>query len=140
MPETVRENSQDFWRPAQTSRLGMDSVFPAACCANCGTEFAIGARFCHVCGANREPDPEPQSQFAEWLDIDVIREKLGLNLASLILFFVAAGCALGAILTGVIYSAATALEWQAVQTWRIEWMLAAITCLLGALLLKKPAQ
>jgi len=140
MSETVRENSQDFWRPAQAPRLGIDSVFPAACCANCGTEFAIGARFCHVCGSNREPLPVPQARFSEWLDINVIRENLGLNLASLILFFVAAGCALGAILTGVVYKASTVLEWQAVQTWRIEWMLGAITSLLGALLLKKPVE
>jgi len=31
------------------------------------------------------------------------------------------------------------LEWQAVQTWRIEWMLASVVALLTALLLKKPA-
>jgi hypothetical protein len=31
------------------------------------------------------------------------------------------------------------LEWQAVQTWRIEWMLASAVALLAALLLKKPA-
>jgi hypothetical protein len=32
---------------------------------------------------------------------------------------------LGAVLTGIIYKAHTLVEWQAIQTWRIEWLLAA---------------
>jgi hypothetical protein len=138
MPEPAPEVSQDFWRPAHPPHMGIDSVFPAACCANCGTEFAIGARFCYVCGALREPPAEQTSRWSEWLEIDRIREKLGLNLASFLLFIAACTCALGAILSGIVYRATTSLEWQAVQTWRIEWMLASVVALLAGLLLKKP--
>jgi hypothetical protein len=70
--------------------------------------------------------------------MDSVREKLELNLASFFLLVAACACVLGAILSGVIYRSATMLEWQAVQTWRIEWMLAAVVALLAALLLKKP--
>ena len=139
MAERAQGVSQDFWRPAHTPRVGVDSAFSAACCANCGAEFAIGARFCHVCGALREPVTEPNSRWTEWFEIESMCEKLGLNLASFLLFAAACTCALGAILSGVIYRADTMLEWQAVQTWRIEWMLASVVALLAALLLKKPA-
>jgi multisubunit Na+/H+ antiporter MnhB subunit len=82
---------------------------------------------------------EQRSRWMEWFEIETVRKRLGLNLAALLLFAAACTCALGAILSGVVYRADTMLEWQAVQTWRIEWMLAAVVALLGALLLKKPA-
>ena len=133
----VRDVSQEFWRPAQPQRLGMESVFPLACCANCGTEFAIGARFCHVCGANRDPVQVENSRLKQWLDLNTMREALGLNTAALLLFLAACACVLGALLSGIVYGATTVQEWQAVQTWRIEWMLAAIVALLAGLLLRK---
>jgi hypothetical protein len=139
MAERAREASQDFWRPANMPRTGVDSALSTACCANCGAEFVLGARFCHVCGALRETPTEQSSQWTEWFEIDRVREKLGLNVASFSLFAAACACALGAILSGIIYHTDTMLEWQAVQTWRIEWMLASAVALLAALLLKKPA-
>jgi hypothetical protein len=42
-----------------------------------------------------------------------------------------------ALLTGFIFSAATVLDWQAVQLWRIEWLLAAIALFVAGILLKK---
>ena len=139
MAERARDVSEEFWRPAHTPRAGVDSAFSAACCANCAAEFALGARFCHVCGALREPLTEPSWRWTQCFEMDRMRQKLGLNLASFLLFAAACTCALGAILSGVIYRADTMLEWQAVQTWRIEWMLASAVALLAALLLKKPA-
>jgi hypothetical protein len=70
--------------------------------------------------------------------MDSLCRKLGLNRAALLLFTAAGACVLGAILSGVIYRADTVFEWQAVQTWRIEWMLASVVALLAALLLKRP--
>ena len=145
MPEGAREVSQDFWRPAQAPRIGLESVLPSACCGNCGTEFAIGARFCHVCGSGREPLPATGSRLSQWADpgrllqlFSQARGRVGLNLSSFVLLLLAGVCALGALLTGVIYRPTTMLEWQAVQTWRIEWMLGAIAALLAGLLLKEP--
>lgn len=139
MPEQqAPEVSHDFWRPANVPHAEVESVFPAACCANCGVEFTMGARFCHVCGALREPLAEKVPQWTEWLEIENIRGKLGLNLAAFMLFIAACACALGAVLTGIVYRASTLTEWQTVQTWRIEWMLASAVALLGGLLLKKP--
>jgi hypothetical protein len=40
-------------------------------------------------------------------------------------------------MTGLVYNTTSLAEWQAVQTWRIEWLLASVAALLGALLFKK---
>jgi len=40
-------------------------------------------------------------------------------------------------MTGIIYTAATVLDWQAVQIWRVEWLLAAIGAFLVGILLKR---
>jgi hypothetical protein len=42
-----------------------------------------------------------------------------------------------AVITGFLYTATTVLDWQAVQIWRIEWLLAALAIFAGGLLLKK---
>jgi len=143
MPEEARGMSQDFWRPAQAPRIGVESVFPAECCVNCGTEFSFGARFCHVCGSSRGPLPAPRSRLSHWVDpsrvllaVQGLRAKLNLGLPSFILLLLAAACALAAMLTGLFYHATTVLEWEAVQIWRLEWMLGAVVALLAALLLR----
>jgi len=43
---------------------------------------------------------------------------------------------LAAVGTGLVYTASTVLDWQAVQIWRIEWLLAAVVAFLGGILLK----
>jgi hypothetical protein len=44
-----------------------------------------------------------------------------------------------AVMTGLVYSANTLVDWQAVQTWRIEWLLAAAVAFIAGILLKKDA-
>jgi hypothetical protein len=43
----------------------------------------------------------------------------------------------GALAVSVFFSVRTALDWQAIQLWRIEWLLAAIASFLAGCLLKK---
>ena len=75
--------------------------------------------------------------WAQILDFTRIREGLGLSVGSLIAFIVGIGCVIAAIATGFMFTAATVLDWQAVQIWRIEWLLAAAAALLAGILLKK---
>ena len=42
-----------------------------------------------------------------------------------------------AVATGFVYTAATVLDWQAVQVWRIEWLLGAIAMFAAGVLLKR---
>ena len=73
----------------------------------------------------------------EILDFEHIRGVLGLSVASLVAFIFGMICVIAAVCVGFIYSANTLVDWQAVQTWRIEWMLAAVVAFVAGILLKK---
>jgi len=132
---------QEYWRPpAQPTRVAESapSLRGQLTCQQCGTEFVMGSRFCHVCGGEREPlVGGGTGTWAEMLDFTRIREALGLSIGSLIAFVVGVVCTIAAVATGLIYSAATVLDWQAVQVWRIEWLLAAAAAFLAGILLKR---
>jgi len=46
-------------------------------------------------------------------------------------------CVAGAVGVGLIFTVQTTLDWQAVQVWRIEWLLGASASFLAGILLKK---
>ena len=56
MAEVVHDAQQEFWRsptvlePAVEAALSAVAREMAEVCADCGSEFMIGARFCHACG------------------------------------------------------------------------------------------
>jgi hypothetical protein len=66
-----------------------------------------------------------------------IDNSLGLSIPCTVCLLVGIVCAAAAVLSGVIYKADTLVEWQAVQAWRIEWLLGAIASLLAGILLKR---
>ncbi len=142
MPDPGRELSQEYWRPPPTAEAlhswGFQVQANEAFCASCGTPYAAGARYCHVCGLAREDDlhADAQGRFMDWLDLDSIRAQFGLSTISLVLLVAATVFLLATLLTGVVYNTTTIAEWQAVQTWRIEWLLATVTALLAAMLFK----
>lgn len=143
MPEAARNAQHGFWRPPISAeameRSASDSFSQPINCPECGNEFVVGARFCHLCGSQREPQVSSRpGMLSRLLDFDHIRQWLGLSVASLVAFIFGLGCVVAAIATGFIYSATTLLDWQAVQVWRIEWLLAAAAAFLAAILLKKP--
>jgi hypothetical protein len=139
MQETLREmeTRQEFWRPAQ-EQLHANAIAPTQMCAQCGADYVLGSRFCHVCGAGRDKSTrERSSSLVEKMAfVTRIPEALTLSIASTVLFVVGALCAITAIVVGFIYSATTLVDWQAVQIWRMEWMLGAIVAMLAAILLK----
>ncbi len=72
----------------------------------------------------------------DWFDLDVIRTQSGLSTVSLIFVLAATIFLLATVMTGLIYNTSTLAEWQAVQTWRVEWLLATVVALLAAILFK----
>jgi hypothetical protein len=46
-------------------------------------------------------------------------------------------CVVGALSVSVFFSARTLLDWQAIQLWRIEWLLAAVAAFAAGCVLKK---
>lgn len=143
MAEFSRELSQEYWRPAPSAgnQFSLQSFPPQAkeaFCVTCGAPYAVGARFCHLCGSGRTEDLHRarRSTIVDWFDLDALRKLFGLSTASLVFVSAAAMFLLAAAMTGLLYTTSTLAEWQAVQTWRIEWLLATVAALLSARLFK----
>jgi hypothetical protein len=64
-------------------------------------------------------------------------ERLGLSIPAVVAFLVGIFCLAGALAVSVFFSARTVLDWQAIQVWRIEWLLAAVAAFGAGCLLKK---
>lgn len=141
MLEAVNNVEHEYWQPPAQPTHAMEAP-PAMrgqlTCDQCGTEFLVGARFCHVCGSERKTLVSSTAhRWAQILDFTRIREALGLSLGSLIAFIAGIGCVAAAVVTGFMFTAATFQDWQAVQIWRIEWLLAGAAAFLAGILLKK---
>jgi hypothetical protein len=144
MSEAVHHVEHEYWRPPDQPARVMEAppaIGGQLICDQCDSEFLVGSRFCHVCGSEREKlaGPGLAARWAQVLDFTRIREGLGLSVGSMIAFIAGIGCILAAIIIGLIFSAATFQDWQAVQIWRIEWLLAGAAAFLAGILLKKPA-
>jgi hypothetical protein len=79
--------------------------------------------------------------FPSWLrylHFHEIKSWLGLPTASLVAFVAGIGCVAGALLVGLL-TAKTFVDWQAIQFYRAEWLLAATASFVAGILLKKPS-
>ena len=74
-----------------------------------------------------------------YLHFHVIKRRVGLPTAALIAFLFGLGCIAGAIGVSLFYKATNLAEFQAIQMWRIEWLLAATASFVAGILLKKPS-
>jgi len=138
----------EFWRPPLTSArpqpMAAGSRSHLETCQTCGTEFVLGARFCHVCGAGRDAEVEIPNErhwmkAIDWIkaiDLSGLKETLHLPTASLIAMFFGVACVIAALVTSFLYKATTLSEWEAIQAWRIEWLLAAAVAFILGILLK----
>jgi hypothetical protein len=145
MTEAVHDASQEFWRPpALRSETSVPTL--AEACDRCETEFIVGAHFCHVCGAARPTKTGKLPQHSWWLEslellkaaeVHRLKEWSGLSTASLVAFSAGTGCVLAAITVGLVSSVQNLADFQAVQLWRIEWLLAALVAFTAAILLKR---
>ena len=142
MANTARNvtDREEFWRPPVQESQQRAPAAQSEACERCGSEFVAGSRFCHLCGEARQPQlSRPRFNLGKYLDWSRIRQATGLSTASLVAFVVGTVCILAAVITGMVYTAATVLDWQAVQLWRVEWLLAAIAAFAAGLLLKHTA-
>jgi hypothetical protein len=133
MSEVVHNTPQEFWRPP-VAQPGVASATEV--CQGCGTEFMVGARFCHVCGTARGAR-RSSALWARYLEFHHIREGLGLSTGSLVAFFVGLGCVLAAVAVWIVYSVQTINDLWAVQLYRMQWLVAAVAAFAAGVLLKK---
>jgi len=139
----------------------------AESCPRCGTEFLMGSQFCHSCGGRRPQAITAVAQadaavmaglwehtvhavhvavtgwkripFPSWLNylhFHEIKRRVGLSSASFIAFVIGLGCVAGALLVGLL-TAKNLVDWQAIQFYRAEWLLAATAAFVAGILLKK---
>jgi len=178
MAEFVHDAQRDFWQsPAQLESSPKADLPPGAqrmadACTGCGTEYLIGAKFCHACGVarpsllelsnNNKVVPESSAwiwpglwpslesaaarlrkislpQWLRYLHFHEIKRWVGLPTASLVAFFTGLGCIAGALGISAFYKASNLAEFQAIQMWRMEWLLAAAASFLAGILLKTPS-
>lgn len=137
MADVVHDAQHEFWRPpvvaTEATTPGMVEV-----CDGCATEFMVGSLFCHVCGAAREAQPSATAHWTLYLEFHNIKRALGLSTASLVAFLVGMVCLIMAgIAVGMIYNVQTFNDFQAVQLYRMQWLLGAIAAFAAGLLLKK---
>jgi hypothetical protein len=134
------EERQEFWKPSVAPR---QEASPAEAteqvCQECGTDFILGSRFCYACGSDRNANlaNTTVTGLQSWVDFASLRESLGQTTGSLLALILGCVCVIAAIVTGVVFTATTLLDWQAVQLWRIEWLLAALAMFAVGFLLKK---
>lgn len=147
----VAHNAQSgFWQRPASDAMAVPAVSSptqpadalAASCAGCGAEFMVGAGFCHRCGSTRLPqsttvvDPE-SSTFLMLQSIKRnIQQRLGLSGAPLAAFFAGIGCLILATMVGIAVRGSA--DSQAVEFWRIQWLLAAVAAFAAGILLKRP--
>jgi len=143
MSEVIHHPQQEFWRPPagkqqETAVLSGSSAMVEAC-DGCGTEFMVGARFCYHCGSPRalRSHPAASGSWTRYLEFHTIKQALGLPMASLVAFLAGIGCLLAAIAVGFIYSVQNFTDFQAIQLWRMEWLLAAVAAFVAGILLKR---
>ena len=138
----------------------------AEACSRCGTEFLLGSRFCHTCGGKRPEALSVSARadaaaiagmwdqavrrvgsllkglgrvgvpaWLRQLHFQQVRGYLGLQTGALVAFLVGLGCIVGALVVGFL-NAKTLVDWQAIQFYRVEWLLGATASFVAGILLK----
>ena len=136
MSEVAQNAHHEFWRPPVSAEQEHRQAL-ADVCQGCGGEFMSGARFCHVCGSSRQTASLTEN-WSRYVELHNIRAGLGLGTASLVAFISGVFCLLfGLIGVTLVYSVQTFADFQAVQFYRMEWLLGAVATFVAGILLKK---
>jgi len=150
------EARAEFWKPAPSTRPEGDTFRPT--CWSCGAECVPDSLYCHVCGSDQAAVETEAGRYipavvrlasravarlasrsAVRLAVRVasLRDALGQTNSSLAALIAGCFCLLAAALIGFFFSATKLLDWQALQLWRIQWLLAAIALFVAGVVLKK---
>ena|SRR5205085_8714192 len=142
MSEAVPTTNSEFWQPPVIEAAPILVPTAANACPRCQTEFILDARFCHSCGCGR-PSPELPKSWTSYLEFhnivqyaSVVRDTLGLPLPSLICFLVGVLCLGVALFVGFVAPSETVADFQAIQYWRMEWLLGGVAAFIAGILLR----
>ena len=136
MSNLVHDAEQEFWRPPAIHPEPTEELAPA--CRRCGTEFMVGAAFCHVCGLGRHGTAVQVKTWTHYfsflsvLEFSSVKDWFGLPFPALCAFLI--GCAF--VLVALIQGLRVDQDFEAIQLWRIQWLMAACAAFLAGILLK----
>ena len=131
---------QGFWKPiAAHPNVEVSEPASAVSCSRCGGGLLAGASYCPGCGAESPPGGVEYSQSSTLVRrlLSSWRNRSMQTIASRLALVAGGFCFVVAAVTSFVFKATNLVDWQAVQLWRIEWLLAAIAILLAGILLKK---
>ncbi len=103
----------------------------AAVVAHLWEQIVEGVQVC-VAAVQRFSFPS----WLRYLHFHEIKRRAGLSTGSLVAFVIGMACVAGALLVGLL-TAKTLVDWQAIQFYRAEWLLAATAAFVAGILLKK---
>jgi hypothetical protein len=140
MSEAVRDAHQEFWRPPLSQPTAATNL--AESCRRCGTEFMVGATFCHICGCSRHRTDLVSSgswtrhlMFLRALEFASVKNWFGLPLPTLCAFLLGIAFLIVALAMGFVGVHDTS-DFEAVQLWRIQWLMVACASFLAGILLR----
>jgi len=137
MADAANQAQHEFWRAPMPNSAAVATTDQSATC-RCGTEFIVSSLYCHACGVRRpEVSATRTLEIPGLAELVSLGERLGLTTPALIAFLDGVLCVVGALTVGVFFGARTLLDWQAIQLWRIEWLLAAVAAFVAGCLFKK---
>jgi hypothetical protein len=139
MSEAAHPAQHDFWRPpVHAVSETAHSQELASACERCETEFIVGSRFCHHCGASRsESNAATHALPLGFEQVTTVAARLDLSVGAFIAFALGVLFLVFALGVSFVFSARTALDWQAIQLWRIQWLLASVAAFVAGCLLKR---
>jgi ribosomal protein L37E len=142
MSDLVHDVQHEFWRPPANQPATEPALADA--CRRCGTEFMVGAAFCHICGSGRHhASANPARswmkyfEFVRALDFARARNWFGLPLPSLCAFLAGVVFLIVALTMGLM-SVHDYSDFEAIQLWRMQWLMVAIAAFVAGILLKSP--
>ena len=139
MSDLVRDAQQEFWRPPIPQ--GAHALSLPEVCRRCNTEFMVGAAFCHICGMSRHRSATTEGgwsdhfQFLRVLEFARIKSWFKLPLPSLCAFLLGTALVIVALGMGLM-SVHDFSDFEAIQLWRIQWLMGACAAFLAGILLK----
>jgi hypothetical protein len=102
----------------------------------------VGAAFCHICGSGRHRSREATGVswtrhfgFLQAIEFGRVKGWMGLPFPSLCAFVVGIACLLAALGVGMV-SVHDVSDFEAVQLWRIQWLMVACAAFLIGILFK----
>jgi len=136
MAPPAQNPDTEYWRPANPA-LAQVVRREALPCPSCAAECSPAARFCQTCGSELKPSAAASQESGppQLLNSKTPGRHAEFSLPCLFFFILGIACLTAVLAISLLYRPGSVAEWQAVQAWRIQWLLGACASFLAGMLL-----